>query len=64
MQTLNTYHQNTHDSSQETTKDVLEEWIKCRAEVNALNKKLLSLCKNDKELHWMQSRGLLNFLEH
>jgi hypothetical protein len=48
-------------SSQETLKNTLDEWIKCQKELTALNKKLLSLCKSDTKLHWLQARGFLNF---
>jgi len=47
----------------ETLKDTLNELIQCQKEITELNKKLFSLCKNDKELHWLKSRGLLNFPE-
>jgi len=51
----------TTHSSQETLNRTLDELIKCQKEITALNKKLLSLCKSDTKLHWLQARGFLNF---
>lgn len=71
MEHLDTYQQSIHAKNRkgvarpphETLKDTLNELIQCQKEITALNKKLFSLCKNDKELHWLKSRGLLNFPE-
>ncbi len=49
-------------SSHETLEGTLNELIQCQKEINALNKKLFALCKNDKEQDWLKSRGRLNFL--
>ena len=51
----------TSHPSQDTLKYTLDELIKCRKEITALNKKLLSLCNSDTKLQWLQLRGFLNF---
>jgi hypothetical protein len=69
MEHLNSYEKKVYNpsgidtahSSQETLKYTLDEWIKCQKELTALNKKLLSLCNSDAKMHWLQSRGFLNF---
>ncbi|MEK9629980.1 MAG: hypothetical protein VW455_13295 [Nitrospinota bacterium] len=44
-------------SSQKTLKSTLNELIQCQKEISELNKKLFSLCKSDKELQWLKSKG-------
>jgi hypothetical protein len=69
MEHLDSYKQKTHNPSENDTehlshttlKYTLDEFIKCQKEITALNKKLLSLCNSDTKLHWLQSRGFLNF---
>ncbi len=56
--------ENKGSASDETLTGSIDQWIKCRDEVNELNKKLLSLCKDDKELRWVQKKGFLNFQDY
>jgi hypothetical protein len=69
MEHLDSYEQKVHNpgengtapSSQKTLKYTLDELIKCKKEITELNNKLLSLCNSDTKLHWLESRGSLNF---
>ncbi len=51
-------------SPQETLVETLEKLNTCQKEIHALNKKLLSLCKSDKEQRWLKSRDSLHFHDH
>ncbi len=69
MNLLSTYPQkaqhekknSTNLPGQGTLHDTIMDWIECRKELNELKNKLFSLCKNDRELHWLKSRGKVTF---
>ena len=48
-------------SADQTWNDTFKKLIQCQKEINALNNKLFTLCKNDKERNWLKSKRLLYF---